>query len=787
MAAALDPNFKFLSLSDWSGGLNTSDAPENIAINEAQSMSNVVIDEKIGTFSTRGGTKLVITTNTLTKINLEYAFNKDDGSSEFIVSDSSIVLTTSDLLHFTKIRGPLTATSKLRALQVRNKVWFTNGTDSVFTWDGSTCMVLDGQTYTATTTPNVPLGKYIAYYHSRVWLYNVPGNNSALRYSAVASTDGFAISPDDVRAWPASQQLNVNQGDGQVGTGTNVYNSRLYAYKSQSKYGVFGTDEFTYFIRPTNVDSGASSNDAIVDLDGLHYYIDRNGIYQADDSNVKRISDKIADQVEAIQVNASNIVSYTWDTKTQFDRGSQVDRTTTTTNGLLSIYTQPQFLNFGPDTSTNPVSNFVKPLSSISTSTHWMVVVPTLTVDAAFPGTFDAQPFVGFQTVAFTFYYHCISGVAGVADTLNFFMQNDAIGISNQSSAGGVGLSANCSAPEQIFHANAWWTVSSTFTGRDIANGKLKIKAELTNTGSANYEIFTPTVAGNAQIVALPVSTGQYISEVSTFTPLNFWDLFTSVQNTGGGTINYFVRSASSSVNISTESWMPITPGNAIPLSISKPFLQWATTMTAVVFSTTNIDSVTIGRNEGGASDSQPFGIAWKNRYWLAVTTQAASTTPILFVKSRITNANPNAWMRFDGINIKSIAIYNGQLYGGSSTDGSIYLLDYGTNDNGAAISWLYKTPDLFFEQPFFEKDMKEVLVSAQKDNQTMYVDYAVDGGTNTILSVTLTGNGGRILKSLYGVNKKGKYFNFTARGATLDKPVEFHSLGLIYNLQQTR
>jgi hypothetical protein len=158
-----------------------------------------------------------------------------------------------------------------------------------------------------------------------------------------------------------------------------------------------------------------------------------------------------------------------------------------------------------------------------------------------------------------------------------------------------------------------------------------------------------------------------------------------------------------------------------------------------------------------------------------------------LFVKSRATNSNPNAWVRFDGINIKSLAIYNGSLYGGSSTNGSIYRLDYGTNDNGQAISWSYKTPDFFFEQPFFDKDFKEILIEARKDGQTMYVDYAVDGGSNTVLPVTLTGSGSRMLKSLYSVNKKGKYFNLTLRGATLDKPVEFYTLGMIYKLQQTR
>src|SRR4029077_1404469 len=105
----------------------------------------------------------------------------------FIVSDDSVVLTTKDFNTYTLIISSLNNAVHLQAAQVRNKVWMTNGSDPVFTWDTNQVMQkLDGNG----GLPNVPKFRYLAYDQERVWGLNTSANASLLEWSDVASTNG---------------------------------------------------------------------------------------------------------------------------------------------------------------------------------------------------------------------------------------------------------------------------------------------------------------------------------------------------------------------------------------------------------------------------------------------------------------------------------------------------------------------------------------------------------------------------------------------------------------------
>ena len=296
MAAEL-PDTPPETVEDFSGGWNTNTVPDKLPPNTSPVIYNMKVDKKRGAGKTRDGFDTVVTTNTLSKINFIARIEKSSGDICFVVSDSSITLGTIDFVTFTTLRTTQTATAVLNFTQVRDKGWFSNGSDEVWTYDCSTVTVLDGKTYSGLVTPNVPRGKFLEFDQERVWVYNSTDSPSRLYFSALTDTNAVAITPDDFRAWPVTNALDVGQGDGDVGTGLFVLQRQLHATKQRSIFTRFGTDEFTYYMRRTNSKNGAASDDSIAIGDNLAYMQDRDGIHAFDGDQSVRISDDIKDEI----------------------------------------------------------------------------------------------------------------------------------------------------------------------------------------------------------------------------------------------------------------------------------------------------------------------------------------------------------------------------------------------------------------------------------------------------------------------------------------------------------
>ena len=788
IGADIDLNWKLLKLEDWSRGMNTSMVASKIPYGSALRAENVYIDENEGAFTTRPGYILAGSTSTLSKVTFMMEFVNDDGSRKLIVSDSSRVLITQDFVTYTLLKTTLTTTAILRGAQGRNKALICNGADPCFYTDGTNAYDLNG----TNGFPNVPRGKYPAYYQEQFWVYNTTANNSALTFSGLTSTDGFKIDPlTDNRAWPIVNQLNVGLGDGHAGSGLDVYRGQLRAHKDNSSiYTIFGIDIFSYIAVKTNAYIGTVSQDSISQWDNYEYYLGRDGVYQFNGTDAIRISDDILPDIQSIINNLSNIQANKWDSKDDFDRLGTYQGSTSTANGFVTLYSSPFYANY-ISASSPTGSDYITLNSSLgsgTTGTIFTVRIPSETLPSNFVGNVN-------NVIIWT-------RTRGGSEDVRITLRNEATGAVEKATRGdfdGIGCSGN---PGSI---NGDW-VKSVFgkpidvgqpafsnstgplriTGGQLATSSLTVMVEIDNCGSSTFfDFFAATTTGYAQILLDPDTTGQYISEVSTITTVTFWDTFNSNFNTNGGNANFYIKGATSVVNITTEAWTSITPGAVIGLPTAKRFIQWSTTMTGTALS---IDNVTINHNEGSANDSRPMSVINKNHYWLVVTTEIGSNRRAIYVKSKITTSYPNAWVLWTGIDLGAITRYNNLPYGGSSTNGNFYRLDYGTNDNGSIISWIYDTPEIIFEEPFFEKGLHEIMYEAQAVNgATLNIGYQINSGTFTTQSVTLP-VGTRKLGSLYNVQaQKMKYAKFRFSGSELDKPVAFHRMGTLYDIRKSR
>ena len=262
-------------LSDFSGGLNTVSPSHKIEKNFSPNMRNIFVHRKPGKLIKRKGFDLVGSTSSLRDGRFGFTFYHTDGSKEYLVSDSSMVFSTKDYNNYVLISSALNPNAQLEAVQIAQKVYLTNGIDPVFTWDGSVKVNLDG----TNGTPNVPRFKYPGYFQNRLFGLNTSADHTSLDWSAVVSTGGAILTPDNFLAWPGANHKSIGSGDGQDGTALWVQRGQLQIGKSRSIWTLFGNSDSTYLERLIEPQAGVVAQDCVVLLDGVAYHKGFDGIY----------------------------------------------------------------------------------------------------------------------------------------------------------------------------------------------------------------------------------------------------------------------------------------------------------------------------------------------------------------------------------------------------------------------------------------------------------------------------------------------------------------------------
>jgi hypothetical protein len=294
MTSALE-DMKPLDITDWLT-LNTASSPTKLPIGQTPNANNTWVDEKPGSVITAPGYRKVgaIPSGNPVTFCINY-FKASSGTQTFVVSDNATVWTTVDFQNFTVIIGTgssftaLSSAFQLRGMVIRDKLWLTNGSDSVHTFDGTTVVSLDG----TGSTPTVPKGRYINYHDERVWLYHIPSNRSQVAFSVLTDSGGTIIAPDNANAWPSSNTLQISEGDADYGTGLLVYRGYLYLFKQYSIWRLIGYDEYTYTRVKCRASTGTRFNESLQVVDSLVHMIGVDGIYVFDGEEADRISDII--------------------------------------------------------------------------------------------------------------------------------------------------------------------------------------------------------------------------------------------------------------------------------------------------------------------------------------------------------------------------------------------------------------------------------------------------------------------------------------------------------------
>lgn len=286
---AIIEDAKELKVNKW-GTLNTIASPNKLPEGHSPRLNNVWTDERPGSVVTANGYILLgeIPSGNPPTFGIDF-YKSADGTSQFVVSDGETVWWTTNYVDYTVIATGLAEFFQLRGAVIRDKLWLVNGNDPVMTWDGTTLSTLDG----TGGTPDVPIGKFIKYHDERVWIYAIEGDLSSTRFTALTDASGTFIAPDHASAWPSDNELQISEGDSDVGTGLFIYRGSLYFSKQYSLWRLVGYDEYTYDRVKTRSSTGTRFQESIEEKDNLINFIGVDGMYEFDGEDSKRISDII--------------------------------------------------------------------------------------------------------------------------------------------------------------------------------------------------------------------------------------------------------------------------------------------------------------------------------------------------------------------------------------------------------------------------------------------------------------------------------------------------------------
>lgn len=208
-------------------------------------------------------------------------------NSKLVMAVTTVVYYLSGSTWTSKLTGQTTGL-KTRFMSFLERVWVTNGTDAMKTWDGNTSNSFD-----TTSAVSAPAVKYIENFRSRVWGGWVTAQPSRLYYSALPSSGAVLWTGSD------TGYIDIAPGDGEEITALKKFSRYLLVFKQNHMYRVASINE-------TEPDPlvfvGTYSQESVVEAKNGVYFHHPTGIYRIrrGESLPSEISKPISDFIQAV-------------------------------------------------------------------------------------------------------------------------------------------------------------------------------------------------------------------------------------------------------------------------------------------------------------------------------------------------------------------------------------------------------------------------------------------------------------------------------------------------------
>lgn len=770
-------NYLPTSYRDFSGGLNDNAPAINLPPNESPNLLNVVIDEPIGALASRRGIELCgnLPSGNAPKSLFEYF--KSDGTRRLIATDNQTYYETSDCRTYKTIISGLGATDQPSFAIVRDDLWTANGSTHVFVWNGGTTTLLDARANTPNPAPQ--RCRYLQFWKERVWCARSSGNQSGVAFSSLADAAGNLITPSTgTAAWPAVNLIQVDQNGGSPLYGLKVYKDDLFAFKNNGIWKVLFENEFDIRVVKTLSSVGTRFNDSIWEVDGILYFVGPDGIYAFTGDESLRISDKVLNRFQAVNQPLVSQSFKTWTSQGDFTGGTLSSTTATEVPGSVIITSGPAKLPPNGDFETGDISPFTcqrihnggfpeLTACGITTSSPIQgVYSSSVTAACSTANTCDVSVFDLTGTTRTTGEYGCTQNQASTQTV-------------DTSAYSGVVVRAHFRSYSTTGNDNQAHMYTSTFTAQRFFTWQ---QVSLGGCGSQVGWL----KLDNFQTQQF-FSSGTWTSEAFNAVTVSSWSTLDATSQNNSGYINYFVKVGSNTGALAQRSFEAITPGSVIVGTASQVFVQVRADLytSANLDSSPRLDDITVSYFQGSGSGDPIFARGWKNRLWISASTGTADNNNIVFVKSK---QPPVAFVPYD-LQIGPMVNFNDRFYGGASTHSAIYRLDYGTDDNGAAITHYWESRDDVWQLPSNAKSLQEINLDFQNTGAlNTQVGFSRDNGATFTDKTVMMPGSTRGTKRIFVNGGNATNFRFRIYNGTLGETFRIHGLeayAVPYNFRQ--
>jgi hypothetical protein len=318
------------------------------------------------------------------------------------------------------------------------------------------------------------------------------------------------------------------------------------------------------------------------------------------------------------------------------------------------------------------------------------------------------------------------------------------------------------------------WTTSTIDNTR--INGENSLSSGFNITKDNDYPIAAWVRASDNYLYLQREATGYYESEVfdTGITDPN-WGLFTVESTITDYTSSHYVRTSSSSVDVSTVAWQAIT-SNSVPTGTMKRYIQYKVTFSTPTLVPTTITSLGLNAMDqqysSSAGNTPLWALEYQDRIWFGVS---ISSTTIL--DKFLVNDTNNAWTKFGSqLNFNSMVNYGGYPYLGDNV-GHVYKFGIGNSDDSNPIESYFITKDYLLGNAVQDKSLLSLFNSYNKSGSwDVTLDYYLDKNTsyNETFDISQTGSN-NLLTYKFPLTKQTRFksVNFKVYNNDADEPFE--------------
>lgn len=284
--------------------------------------------------------------------------------------------------------------------------------------------------------------------------------------------------------------------------------------------------------------------------------------------------------------------------------------------------------------------------------------------------------------------------------------------------------------------------------GTEVTRQYIKIRATLT---ADTDDAVTPTLISINLTAAITSTLTSSIIDTGVAPPAG-WDIFQSTFLLNGGTVQFEMRSASTSGGIPAATFFAVTSG-AFPNSVTPlQFVQWRVTLMATANNTPKVDDVTVAWFVELINSIRVASLFYNGRYYMSAAEFNEDVNNILFVLDL-----DGKWRVYKELNIATFSYFLNLPYWGSALEGSVLRFLEGSTDNGIDIGLEIRTKAFDYSTGYKDNsDMIKIpldLTLQGKNTGASYqVSYSIDEG-QTFNLMALNSGSTTFSSSLTGTN----------------------------------